>query len=88
MNHNSEEYGVVHRVAVDNHFKGVGLFSTIFQRVEEVCIQKGVHSIRIDTHEDNKAMKQAIVRSKLIYCGIIYLEDGSKRIAFEKVINT
>jgi GNAT superfamily N-acetyltransferase len=80
----NNEYAVIHRIAVDNTYKGLGLSSQIIKHVEELCLNKGVHSIKVDTHEENISMQKLIKKNKFQYCGIIYLEDGSKRIAFEK----
>lgn len=80
------EYAVIHRMAIDNNLKGLGLASIIMKKVEEMCINKGIKSIRIDTHEDNKSMQRLIEKNRFQYCGIIYLADNSKRLAFEKLI--
>ena len=39
----------------------------------------------MDTHEDNISMQRLLEKNNFKYCGIIYLEDGNKRIAFEKL---
>jgi predicted GNAT family N-acyltransferase len=82
----NKEYAVVHRIAVDNNYKGLGLSSQIIKNVEELCIEKGVFSIKVDTHEQNLSMQKLLRKNKFEYCGIIYLEDNSKRIAFEKIL--
>lgn len=82
----NNEYAVIHRIAVDNTYKGLGLSSQIIKHVEELCLNKGVHSIKVDTHEENISMQKLLKKNKFQYCGIIYLEDGSKRIAFEKTL--
>ena len=56
------DYGVIHRIAVENTHKGKGL----------------------DTHEDNILMQSLLKKNGFEYCGIVYLEDGGKRVAFEK----
>ncbi len=81
----NDEYVVIHRMAVDNSYKGLGLSSQIIKNVEQLCLSKGVHSIKIDTHEENIPMQNLLKKNKFQYCGIIYLEDKSKRIAFEKI---
>ena len=80
------EYAVIHRIAVDNSYKGLGLSSEIIKNVEKLCLNKGVYSIKIDTHEENISMQSLLKKNKFEYCGIIYLEDKSKRIAFEKTL--
>jgi len=82
----NKEYAVVHRIAVDNNHKGLGLSSQIIKNVEELCIEKGVSSIKVDTHERNLSMQKLLRKNKFEYCGIIYLEDNSPRIAFEKIL--
>lgn len=79
-----DEYAVIHRIAVDGNYKGLGLASEIMKNVEQLCLNKGVYSIKVDTHEENLSMQNLLKKNKFQYCGIIYLEDGSKRIAFEK----
>ena len=78
------EYGVIHRIAIDNTYKGLGLSHKIIKYTEKTCLEKGVCSIRVDTHEDNILMQSLLKKNGFKYCGIIYLEDGGKRVAFEK----
>ena len=78
------KYAVIHRIAVDNNYKGLGLSHKIFKYVEELCKTKNINSIKIDTHEDNIVMQNLLNKRGFKYCGIIYLEDGDKRLAFEK----
>ena len=79
------EFCVIHRIAIDENYKGSGLASDIIKYVESTSLNRGVNSIKIDTHEDNIAMKKLLKKNGFKYCGIIYLEDNSKRIAFEKL---
>lgn len=78
------DYGVIHRVAVNNNYKGLGLSHKIIKYAEELCLEKGVHSIKVDTHEENIPMQSLLKKNGFEYCGVIYLEDGGKRVAFEK----
>jgi len=80
------EYAVIHRIAVDSTYKGLGLSSQIIKNVEQLCLNKGIYSIKVDTHEENISMQKLLEKNKFKYCGIIYLEDRSKRIAFEKIL--
>lgn len=82
----NDEFAVIHRIAVDNTCKGLGLSSQIIKSVEKLCLDKGVHSIKVDTHEENISMQKLLKKNKFQHCGVIYLEDGGKRIAFEKTI--
>ncbi len=82
----NNEYAVIHRMAVDNNYKGLGLSSQIIKNIEQLCLNKGINSIKVDTHEENLSMQKLLIKNKFQYCGIIYLEDKSKRIAFEKIL--
>ena len=82
----SSEFAVIHRVAVDNGYKGLGLASEIIKNVEKLCLNNGIYSIKIDTHEENMSMQNLLKKNGFKYCGIIYLENKSKRIAFEKIL--
>lgn len=80
------EYAVVHRVAFDNSFKGKGMGTEVFNYAEKLCREKNIFSIRVDTHRDNIAMQRLIEKNDFSYCGIIYLDDGAERLAYEKII--
>ena len=82
----NREYAVIHRIAVDTNYKGLGLSSVIIKNIEETCLNRGVHSIKVDTHKKNASMQKLLYKNKFQYCGIIYLEDKSIRIAFEKIL--
>ena len=71
-------YGVIHRVASDGVTKGVT--RTAFSYGLENC-----GYLRIDTHKDNKPMQGALKKFGFRKCGIIHLENGSERIAFDYV---
>lgn len=81
-----DEYAVLHRIAVAEHHKGRGLATEIICFAEQSCLDRGIHSIKIDTHRDNKPMQRLLAKNDFRYCGIIYLTDGQARIAFEKCI--
>ncbi len=74
---NSDSYWVVHRLASNGKARGVG------EEVLNWCVDQ-VGNVRIDTHNDNHMMRHIITKSGFVYCGIIYIDDGSPRIAFQK----
>lgn len=84
----NDEYIVMHRVAVHEKYKGKGIFKELIKEAESLALNKGISSIKIDTHRDNISMQRAVVKNDFKRCGIIYLEDGSERIAFEKVLKS
>lgn len=69
-------YATVHRVASDGSVKGLG--NVILQW----CIRQAGH-VRIDTHHDNKTMQHVIEKNGFQYCGVIFLENGDPRVAYE-----
>ncbi len=75
--HNDDPYKVIHRVAVKLHRKGVASF------VFDYCINQ-FPVIRIDTHRDNIPMQKSLKKNGFSYCGIIYLQNGAERLAFQK----
>ena len=83
---NNGDYAVIHRIAVSENSKGNGIASTIIRKEENLCKENKVQSIKVDTHKDNISMQKLLRKNDFKYCGIIYLEDGSERIAFEKLI--
>ena len=70
-------YGTIHRVAGD----GTG---GIFTAVLQFAMEQNPH-VRIDTHADNKVMQRVLEKHGFQRTGIIYLEDGDPRIAYERV---
>jgi RimJ/RimL family protein N-acetyltransferase len=77
---NDRPYGVVHRIArARNAVKGIGAFCI------DWCFEQ-CHNVRIDTHEDNVPMIRLLEKLGFIYCGIIWIENGDERRAFQKVV--
>jgi len=72
------QYGVVHRIARAREAKGAGAFCL------EWCYSQ-TPNIRIDTHKDNAPMIKLVGKLGYHYCGIIWLENGDERLAFQKV---
>lgn len=70
-------YGTIHRVASDG---SGGVFSAVLDYAQS----RNPH-VRIDTHRDNKVMQHVLEKNGFRRCGIIYLEDGDPRIAYDKV---
>lgn len=78
-------YAVIHRLAISAANRGKGLSGTVFQLAENLCQEKGVPYIRIDTHRNNEPMKHAIQKNEFQYCGIIWCMEG-ERLAFDKIL--
>ena len=69
-------YAAIHNVASD------GTAAGFFTRCVAFCHERSDH-LRIDTHEDNKVMQHLVTKHGFIRRGIIYLANGSPRIAYE-----
>ena len=76
--HSNREYGTIHRIAASGNRKGI--FSACIQFCE-----KKIGHLRIDTHEDNRIMQHVIVKHGFKPCGMIYLADGSPRLAYDRI---
>ncbi|MCM3634238.1 GNAT family N-acetyltransferase [Paenibacillus camelliae] len=75
---NNEPYGVIHRIASAEGSRGVATF----------CLDwafEHTGNIRIDTHVQNIPMQSLLKKLGYVYCGEIVLDDGTSRIAFQKV---
>ena len=79
-------YVTLHRVAVHNAWKGQSIAGTMIEEVVAICQNYNIKSIRIDTHRENCAMQSMMKKNGFDYCGIIYLEDGAERLAYERII--
>ena len=71
-----EPYGTIHRIASDGTVSGVVREAVEFGK-------KTISNIRIDTHENNKTMQHVLDKLGFRRCGIIYIDDGSPRIAYQ-----
>lgn len=80
------KYGVVHRLAVDDDYRKLGLAKFVFQECENQLMDQGIKSMRIDTHRDNKGMQGLLSKLGYQYCGVIILTSGAERLAYEKMI--
>lgn len=74
---NDKPYGTIHRVAGDGSVKG------ILKECLKFCESK-IGNIRIDTHADNTIMQHLLQKNGYTRCGIIHVEDGTPRIAYQK----
>ena len=72
-------YATLHRVASDGQYRG------IFE--ECIAFSKSKYShLRIDTHADNLPMQHLAEKHGFVYCGVIYVHNGtSPRRAYEYI---
>lgn len=74
---NEEPYGTLHRIAVARY--GEGIASKCLQWCYEQC-----RNMRGDTHEKNKSMQRLFGKNGFTKCGLVMVEDGTERIAYQK----
>ncbi|HIZ33955.1 MAG TPA: GNAT family N-acetyltransferase [Candidatus Bacteroides merdigallinarum] len=74
----TQPYGTIHRLAgrADTH----GLSAACL----EWCYAQ-VPNLRADTHRDNRIMQHILLKHGFRYCGIIYLQNGDERLAYQKL---
>lgn len=77
-----EPYATIHRMASAGLCPGMA--HQCFSWCERLCHSRGC-GLRIDTHTDNKVMQHVIEVFGFQRCGIIRLQDGSPRIAYQKL---
>jgi hypothetical protein len=73
---NDAPYAAIHRVASDGAEKGA------FAKCLAFCRSR-YENLRIDTHADNATMQHVVEKNGFVRCGIIYLENGDPRIAYQ-----
>lgn len=73
---NDDDYGTIHRIASSGKQGGTAHF--VYDWALGIC-----ENLRIDTHADNYVMQSVCENYGFKMCGIIYLEDGAPRIAYQ-----
>ncbi len=71
-------YGTIHRLAGSRSSHGIA----------EACFKwcwEQRPNLRIDTHKDNHIMQHCIEKFGFTYCGIIHLQNGDPRLAYQKI---
>ena len=68
-------YGTIHRIAGDG---SGGVLRTAVEFARTQCPY-----VRIDTHENNHTMHAGLQKLGFRKCGMIYIADGSERIAYD-----
>ncbi len=77
-------YATIHRLCVADEEVGKGAGRAFMTLVEKEVALRGVASIRVDTHPDNRIMQSLIASLGYTYCGTVTYE--SPRLAYEKIV--
>lgn len=73
---NEEPYGVFHLVMSSRNVRHLGDEMVGFGKLK-------IDNLRIDTHVNNMPMRKLVERNGFKYVGIIYVEDGTPRNAYQ-----
>lgn len=83
-------YATIHRSAVASDCRGQGVAGRLFASVCDLAAKRGVGSVRVDTHPDNRAMRAALEKAGFMACGELRLdrcgEAGDPRVGYEWVL--
>ena len=71
-------YAVVHRIALSRRFVGRGLSAMVFEAIRDLCRERGISCIRIDTDSKNKRMQHVLEKNGFVRCGIVMFEGDAK----------
>ena len=86
---NDAPYLTIHRMAIDDGFRGTGLSMQMFAHAEALARSQGLASLRADTHRGNVAMRGLLKKCNFTYCGDVIYEvtaGDPLRVAYEKLI--
>ncbi len=81
-----DTYFAIHRVAISVKCRGQGISTQIMDFCAENARKSEKISLRIDTHEGNVVMRRMLEKHGFIHCGTIFLTDGARRVAYEKIL--
>ena len=73
----NETYGTLHRIASNGRVKGLA------DECIKWCFDQHPN-LRADTHQDNTIVQKIFERNGFKKCGIIYVSNGTSRIAYHK----
>jgi ribosomal protein S18 acetylase RimI-like enzyme len=82
-----EEAGVmVHRLAVDPKFRGVGMAAALMQKAEEVAEEHDISVVRTDTSRENAVAQRLFLKLGYVLVGEIGLSfrPGLRVLCYEK----
>lgn len=86
---NSAPYLTIHRMAIDDGFRGTGLSMQMFAFAESLAREKELASMRADTHTGNLAMRRLLDKCGFTYCGDVRYPVAAGdpiRVSYEKIL--
>ena len=82
----SRDYIAIHRVAISVAMRGKGISTSLLDFAADHAKEMGRSALRIDTHKGNVVMRRMLEKHGFVLCGIIHLENGDPRVAYEKIL--
>lgn len=80
----ADRYLAIHRVAVKVSSRGTGVADAMIRYASQQAQNRNCEALRVDTHRGNLPMRRMLEKHGFRHCGVIFLTDGSHRIAYEK----
>lgn len=84
---NHRPYIVLHRTCVSSLLKGKGIGGQFVAYAKQKAQHLGICDLRADTHEKNASMRRMLAKENFVECGMIYVADGSPRVACHLVLD-
>ena len=81
----NQPYLVVHRLGLGDAGRDKGLATSIFQAIETIALEHGVHSFRLDTDRRNLKMQHLLPKCGFTFCGYVVFA-GDDKLAYEKLL--
>lgn len=84
--HSTRPYLTIHRLALAKSFLNKGIGSIFLKKIEEIALTKDRYSIRLDTHENNKPMRQLALKNGYQFAGKVNYGDIFDCFAYDKIL--
>ncbi|HVW98148.1 MAG TPA: GNAT family N-acetyltransferase [Mucilaginibacter sp.] len=80
---------VTHRLAVSPHYQGRGVAAALMQQAEQVAMERGIGTLRVDTNTSNQATQKLFPKIGYVFAGEIGLgfRPGMRFLCYEKIIS-
>ncbi|MDO5036991.1 MAG: DNA/RNA nuclease SfsA [Tissierellia bacterium] len=79
-----EPYLTIHRIGLKRACWGKKQGRRLMETIIDYAMARGIFYLRVDTHKDNQRMRRLVEASGFSYAGLIQLEDGAYRLAYER----
>ena len=82
----SETAIVTHRLAVNIHYRGLGVAEALLQKAEQEALRRGIKTLRVDTNTKNTATQKLFPKMRYVFSGEIGLSyrPGLRFYCYEK----